>query len=94
VVLNKLIHRLPQRDVSILVSGLDFPFSPFDHWRSILLMNPPAGVKFFIVTYSKNEGVPQLANWMRQMGRSQRLRQVRWRRCDLTKRGYFVLTVV
>lgn len=49
--LGNLIQQLPDRDSAILVSGFNFPFSPFDHWRAILSMHPPAGAKFYVVTY-------------------------------------------
>jgi tetratricopeptide (TPR) repeat protein len=49
--LSSLIQQLPNRESAILVSGFSFPFSPFDHWRAILSMKPPAGARFYVVTY-------------------------------------------
>lgn len=52
--LQGLIADLPARRTSVVVSGLNGPFSPYDHWQAILSMHPPAGVHFYVMRYPEN----------------------------------------
>lgn len=49
--LQGLIAELPPGQSSVVVSGLNGPFSPYDHWQAILSMHPPAGVHFYVMRY-------------------------------------------
>lgn len=49
--LQHLIAGLPSGPSTVVVSGLNGPFSPYDHWQAILSMHPPAGVHFYVLRY-------------------------------------------
>lgn len=49
--LQDLVGRLPSGPTSIVVSGLNGPFSPFDHWQALLAFHPPAGAHFYVMRY-------------------------------------------
>lgn len=77
--LGGLIKHLPQSgEEAVLISGINFPFSPFDHWPVIYSMNPPAGVKFYVVYYREGEpdaltshGLPKADGIVRMISPSQ-----------------------
>jgi tetratricopeptide (TPR) repeat protein len=60
--LDELVQQLPKNGGSVLVSGISFPFSPFDHWPAIFSMNPPAGTRFYVVAYKKETFSPSTAH--------------------------------
>lgn len=50
--LAQRMHQLPSGEHSILVTGLDFPFSPFDYGYSLLSLGALDGKHFSVVTYA------------------------------------------
>ncbi|KDP87536.1 hypothetical protein CF70_000550 [Cupriavidus sp. SK-3] len=59
--LRGLIEQIPQGQSSVIVSGLNGPFSPFDHWQSILSMSPPASFHFNVMRYPPNGAKSEVA---------------------------------
>lgn len=49
--LRDQIKSIPSGQSSVIVSGLNKPFSPFDHWQSIFSLHPPEGFQFHVVRY-------------------------------------------
>jgi tetratricopeptide (TPR) repeat protein len=57
--LEKMLRQLPSDTHSVLVTGLNFPFSPFDHGLSLFSMGDLGATRFSVVTYApRNSSVP------------------------------------
>ncbi len=52
--LSSNIDSLTLKQNNVLVTGINFPFSPFDFWESIASFNPSVNVNFYVVSCSNN----------------------------------------
>jgi tetratricopeptide (TPR) repeat protein len=54
--LGRMLRQLPPNTHSVLVTGMDFPFSPFDHGLSLLSLRDLGSTRFSVVTYVPRDG--------------------------------------
>jgi hypothetical protein len=54
--LEKMLRQLPSDTHSVLVTGLNFPFSPFDHGLSLFSLGNVGNTSFSVVTYIPRDG--------------------------------------
>lgn len=66
--LARMVRQLPSDTRSVLVTGLNFPFSPFDHGLSLFSLGDLGATRFSIVTYAtRDDTFPAFASLQAQL---------------------------